>query len=106
MDAVGASTDRGTLVNTFACKPGGGEKWILGKPPQGCINDIFQFRLDNDKSKCMDIIGGHAANGAQVQIWNCNGKANQNFMWCADGRIVSAINDDMCLDIPFDEVNK
>merc|ERR1719326_1831304 len=39
-------------------------------------------------------------NGARVQIWDCNQNANQNFIWCSDGHIVSSINRNFCLDVP------
>jgi len=74
--------------------------------PQYCEGDVGQFRLAKDINKCIDIEGGNLYNGAPVQIWTCNGYAQQNFKWCADGRIVSTINEKMCLDVAGGDPSK
>jgi hypothetical protein len=118
VDVSGGSDTNGALVNLYYCSPGSGEKWYFGQgpPPSPSPPPIPQcskgkgiikyFQLNRDTSKCMDIVGGKAVNGASVQIWNCNGNMNQKFIWCSDGRIVSAINDNMCLDVPGGEFSK
>merc|ERR1712025_441925 len=72
----------------------------------GCTDRVVQFRLMRDTNKCLDVRGGQVTDGAQLQIWDCNGHENQNFMWCSDGRIVSAVNDNMCLDVPGGDPTK
>lgn len=112
IDVVGGATKPGTPVNIYYCSPGTGEKWLLGNPPapppmpKPCTATVGLFRLAKDNTKCLDIGGGKVVNGAVVQIWNCNGQPQQNFMWCSDGRIVSAVNNKMCVDVPGGDPNK
>jgi len=64
---------------------------------------VGKFMVNYQRNKCMDIALNGAQgpfNGAHVQVWDCNGLFNQQFIWCSDGRIVSAMNKDYCLDIP------
>lgn len=109
MDLVGASTKTGTLVNSYFCSPGKGEQWYAGNgpppaptpaPSPTCVGKPGYFQLNKDPTKCMDIVGGSPAKGAQMQIWGCNGQDHQKFIWCSDNRIVSATDHEMCLDVP------
>jgi len=75
-------------------------------PPPPCGGKPGRFMLASDNSKCMDIAGGKAYNGASVQLWYCNGMGQQNFKWCGDGRIVSELNENMCLDVPGGDPSK
>jgi len=68
-----------------------------------------QFRLLRDSKKCLDVRGGQITDGAKLQIWDCNGHTNQDFVWCTDGRIVSAGPGSalgMCLDVPGGDASK
>lgn len=118
IDVSGGSDTNGAHVNIYYCSPGSGNKWYFGSGPpptpappsipkcSGGKGVVQYFQLDQDTSKCIDIVGGKAVNGAGVQIWGCNGQQNQKFIWCSDGRIVSAINDQMCLDVPGGDPSK
>jgi hypothetical protein len=122
LDAAGDSADQGTRVVTYSCHAGTGTGWLLGSgpapsppspppappaPPVGpCQGTAGKFMLNKDDSKCLDVIGGNANNGAGLQIWGCNGRANQNWKWCSDGRIVSELNENMCLDVPGGDFSK
>merc|ERR1712072_887073 len=89
-----AETKAGNVIST---SEGSDLQW-------NCPNaQVGQFRLNYDKSKCIDIALNGASgpfNGAALQIWGCNGGLNQNFIWCSDGRIVSALNKKFCIDVP------
>lgn len=102
MDIAGGILKQGTRVNIYQCAAGSGETWALVSPPPPapCNGQVGHFRPKRDLTKCLDIAGGKIYNGAPVQIWNCNGQKQQEFMWCADNRIMSAQNDNFCLDIP------
>jgi hypothetical protein len=69
-----------------------------------CPNqNVGKFKVNYDQSKCMDIaLDGRSGpfNGARVQVWDCTGGRNQDFIWCSNGHIVSAMNKNMCLDVP------
>jgi len=75
-------------------------------PPPPCQGSAGLFLLNRDQSQCLDIKGGNVYNGASMQIWGCNGLPQQNFKWCSDGRIVSALNDKYCLDVPGGDPSK
>ncbi|MCE6998717.1 ThuA domain-containing protein [Saccharothrix sp. S26] len=44
--------------------------------------------------KCVDVSGGSTADGARIQLWSCNGGANQR--WTVNGTTLRAF--DKCLD--------
>jgi len=95
VDFDGGKLRQGSRINLYQCKPGTGEQWKLvdPPPPPPCWGQIGSFRPKRDMNKCLDIVGGNLYNGAAVQIWDCNGQKQQNWLWCSDNRIVSAIND-------------
>jgi hypothetical protein len=80
------------------------------KPAVGsCSGKVVQFRIMRDSKKCLDVRGGQITDGAQLEIWDCNGRTNQDFVWCSDGRIVSAGPGSalgMCLDVPGGDPSK
>jgi len=69
-----------------------------------CPNqNVGQFKVNYNPGYCIDIALNGASgpfNGAKVQIWACLGGRNQDFIWCGNGNIVSAMNKNMCLDVP------
>jgi len=38
--------------------------------------------------------------GTLLMLWECNDSQQQNFMWEDDGTIRSAVNDQMCVEVP------
>lgn len=61
------------------------------------------LRSGKDHSKCIDLPGGNARNGARLEIWDCNGSPNQ--IWKAAFRswgpfvIQYAAEPSKCIDI-------
>ena len=50
-------------------------------------------------NKCLDVPGAATANGTQVQIWDCNGQANQRWTLASNGEIsVYSGSSRKCLD--------
>ncbi|GIH67535.1 alpha-galactosidase [Microbispora siamensis] len=47
--------------------------------------------------RCLDVAGASQANGAQVQIWDCNGQANQRWTPTASGEL--RVYGNKCLDV-------
>ena len=41
-------------------------------------------------NKCLDVPGHSTAAGAKVQIWDCNGGANQQWTLNSDGTVVGS----------------
>ncbi|MEO3873496.1 RICIN domain-containing protein [Nonomuraea sp. B12E4] len=44
-------------------------------------------RITGLGGKCVDVAGASTANGAAVQLWDCNGTAAQNWTWNSDGSV-------------------
>ncbi|MFD1537646.1 RICIN domain-containing protein [Nonomuraea guangzhouensis] len=66
---------------------GGG---IVTPPPTGAIKGVGSGR-------CLDVSGASQANGAQAQIWDCNGQANQQWTATASGEL--RVYGGKCLDV-------
>ncbi|MEW9534748.1 lectin, partial [Microbispora sp. NPDC049125] len=47
--------------------------------------------------RCLDVSGGSATNGAQAQIWDCNGQANQQ--WTTTSATELRVFSNKCLDV-------
>ncbi|MEU9836764.1 ricin-type beta-trefoil lectin domain protein, partial [Streptosporangium sp. NPDC048047] len=47
--------------------------------------------------RCLDVSGASQSNGAQIQIWDCNGQANQN--WATTGSGELRVYGNKCLDV-------
>lgn len=58
----------------------------------------YQIRGIGDT--CLDIPSGNITNGQPIQIYRCNGGANQQWRAFADGTIRPASNTSYCLDVP------
>ncbi|MFI7643473.1 lectin [Nonomuraea sp. NPDC049400] len=69
-------------------QPGGGTPGPT--PPPGAIRGVGSGR-------CLDVSGASQANGAQVQIWDCNGQANQQWTQTASGEL--RVFGGKCLDV-------
>jgi hypothetical protein len=53
-------------------------------------------RITGLGGKCLDVAGANPANGTQVQLWDCNGTAAQNWTRPGDGTIRAL---GKCLDV-------
>jgi hypothetical protein len=49
--------------------------------------------------KCLDVKDGNLANGALVQLWDCNGKAQQQFVLTPGSTNVAVEGTNFCLDV-------
>ncbi|MFG6201585.1 PHB depolymerase family esterase [Nonomuraea sp. JJY05] len=59
-------------------------------PPSGAIKSASSGR-------CLDVTGVSQANGAQAQIWDCNGQANQKWTVTSSGEV--RVYGSKCLDV-------
>jgi len=53
-----------------------------------------------NQGKCFDVPNWNVANGTRIDIWDCNGGTNQNWVLGSDGTIRPAFNTNKCLDLP------
>ncbi|MFD6531010.1 ricin-type beta-trefoil lectin domain protein [Streptomyces sp. NPDC060184] len=70
MDAAGASTSNGTVVQLANCNGGPAQQFDLN------------YRHDLVSSlanRCVDVTGGYTGNGSRLQLWDCNGHDNQKW---------------------------
>ncbi|MGX1997052.1 ricin-type beta-trefoil lectin domain protein [Xanthomonas axonopodis pv. cassiae] len=49
--------------------------------------------------KCLDVVGGSTGNGAQTQVWACNGMRQQKWQWQNVSRSLRSNGTDKVLDI-------
>ncbi|MFJ9523715.1 ricin-type beta-trefoil lectin domain protein [Kitasatospora sp. NPDC101801] len=50
--------------------------------------------------KCLDLAYGQTVNGTAIQLWDCNGGANQIWQTRADGSLYNPLSG-RCVDLPF-----
>ena len=65
---------------------------------QGASAPASAFALRGYANKCIDVPGGNSADGAQLQLWNCNGTHAQEFSHGPNGSLVAL---DKCMDVAW-----
>jgi hypothetical protein len=50
--------------------------------------------------KCLEVPDWNVTNGTGIDIWDCNGGSNQDWILALDGTIRPAFNTSKCLDLP------
>ncbi len=70
MDAAGASTSNGTVVQLATCNGGPAQHFELNYR-----HDLVSILAN----KCVDVTDGHTGNGSRLQLWDCNGHDNQKW---------------------------
>ena len=76
-----------------------GEEEGAPPPPAPAPHAVTISWANATSSKCIDLAGGNTTNGEEVQIWDCNGLADQ--IWIvnpATGTIQYAADQGKCLD--------
>src|SRR5690606_10806278 len=82
-----------------------------GPTGQGYLFDVDAFTFETGtppvestsafegvaSGRCLDVNGASQANGAQAQLWDCNGQSNQE--WTATGAGELRVYGDKCLDV-------
>lgn len=78
----------GTLMQVWDSLTGvhGNEQWKLVS--HGSYDAV---ELADDTSVCLDVRNGGTANGTQVQLWACNGGADQKWLPLGGGQL-EAVN--------------
>ena len=74
LDAARGGTTAGTNIIQFNAKRSENQKWYI----QDAGNGYYYIRTAGGLL-CLDVWGGQAANGANVQLWGFNGGNNQRF---------------------------
>ncbi|KOV62039.1 coagulation factor 5/8 type domain-containing protein [Streptomyces sp. MMG1121] len=99
LDAKGAATANGTVVQQYACNGTTAQQWSLTDAGNGYVH------LDNrnDTSEALDVTDVSTADNAPIQLWSYGGGANQQWQPVDDGggafHFVNR-NSGKCLDDP------
>jgi hypothetical protein len=68
-------TANGTNVQLWTCYEGNArQQWYFNGS---------QIKFNDNKNKCLDLLGGNTGNGSNIALWDCNGAVNQQ--WIYDG---------------------
>nr|WP_309232058.1 ricin-type beta-trefoil lectin domain protein [Micromonospora tarensis] len=70
LDVAGHSTADGAAVLLADCSGAGSQRFTLNK-----AYDLVNTKAD----RCVDVLDANPDNGARLQIWQCNGNANQKW---------------------------
>ncbi len=88
VDAQGAGTANGTVVQIYDCNGTGAQQWQVRS--DGSI-------LNPNSGRCVDVSGAGTTNGTRVQLYDCNGTGAQQWTINANGDIVNP-HSGRCLD--------
>jgi hypothetical protein len=94
--------DRGNVVNnnvtvTNGSWPAGAQAVQASAGPQGGSTPQGGAIVGAQSGRCVDVVGGATGNGAQTQLWDCNGAANQTWNRTT-GRQLTVYGGAKCLD--------
>lgn len=85
LDVSGGSSSEGTQVALYVKNGTAAQKWaVYNASPdiQGgrTVDDgVYSILAKSDLSKALDVAGGSASDGANIQMWSSNGTAAQRF---------------------------
>ncbi|GAA1631467.1 RICIN domain-containing protein [Nonomuraea maheshkhaliensis] len=94
--------DRGNVVNgnvtvSGGSWPAGAQAVIAAAGPEGAPSGGTGALKNAGSNRCLDVNGASQANGAQAQLWDCHGQANQQ--WTQTGAGELRVYGGKCLDV-------
>jgi hypothetical protein len=106
IDLPGGNARNGARLQIWDCNGSANQIWnpVLVDPKGVWGPFVIQYAAE--PSKCIDIAGGNLKDGATLQLWDCNGLAQQQFDNRGTERnmplfqIASHANYDLVIDIP------
>jgi hypothetical protein len=104
MDDTGNSSSNGARVQTWTCISGdAGQVWSF--QPDTAPGELSDYGLSQTGTirihgKCLNIVNNGTANGSKIQLWSCNGGANEE--WAIAGQYGALYNpvSGKCLEDP------
>ena len=82
------------------------QQWI---GPNAKTNNTILFKSSCQNgvcNKCLDLAGGSTANGTAIQIWDCNGLENQQWVYDTISQEIRYLSDSRkCVDVARGSVN-
>jgi hypothetical protein len=79
LDVSAFGTSNGTKVQLWQATGANNQKWWAQNVNGGNITGPYVLNPGNATNMCLDVSGVSSANGAQVQIWQSTGGANQRW---------------------------
>ena len=80
LDVYGGATGNGSRVDQWTCNGGSNQLWKVVHVGTTSGNlPIYTF-MGVGSGRCLDVYGASHANGATIDIWDCNGQANQQWI--------------------------
>ncbi|MCB9306102.1 MAG: RICIN domain-containing protein [Lewinellaceae bacterium] len=99
LDVVIPDASSGSNVQLWDCNRPDGQRWNIDRATNPDISGNYNRILyDADTKKCVDVYQGNTANGANIQLYDCNNGTAQN--WYFDGNAIRFNKDrNKCLDL-------
>jgi hypothetical protein len=92
-------TDLGTFSNSFSATLNThGSRLLKVVPTSGGGGGTNGVLRGVGSNRCLDVPGAATANGTLLQIWDCNGGANQQWTSLSNGEL--QVYGNKCLDVP------
>lgn len=63
------------------------------------VNIVASVKIIGIGNRCLDVKNGQKSNGTQIQIYDCNGNASQNFNFDIADNTLRAYQFTKCLDV-------
>lgn len=79
LDVYGGATGNGSRVDMWTCNGGSNQQWRVLQVGTTSGNLPIDELVGVGSGRCLDVYGASHANGATVDIWGCNGQANQQW---------------------------
>lgn len=83
VDVIGGSTQNGTRVQQWECNLLPQQSWYLGRITNPATPRRVMPRHAQVPQKCLDVLNGMTGNTAPLQQWDCNGFAQQQWVFDA-----------------------
>ena len=109
LDVEAASGADGSNIQLYTCDGNADQKWVWILPPERPEPDFaHHYRIVGVGEKCLDVLDGNTDNGANVQLYDCNGNDNQSWTYDASSGEIKGLGG-RCLDVqgesPHDGAN-
>jgi hypothetical protein len=95
----------GVKLRLFPCTYYRDQQWSCsqgaGPPPIPVPNFKKPVNIISEAapSKCLDVPGGKATAGNNIDLWDCVGIAGQSFLFNSDGTLRTSVDNTMCMEL-------
>lgn len=79
LDGSGASAESGTVCWIWQEYDGGAQRWVFVPVPQPMLG-VYRIHPASNVSLALDVAGGSAQDGANLQVYTCNDSNSQRFV--------------------------